>query len=180
MRMDLMRDRSKVFPVISNPEGVRSLRIWFCKYSSLEAIACLNNLIELVIAGFPDESLEVIGLLSKLRYLKIVHLPKVTNIRALEGLKNLETLSLATSPSWDSSGKITVIESLSPIALMPALRHLELFGVCPPDKSLKVLDRCKKLQSARFSKYPEQEVTQFYKTTGVTNQFNPKPSFEMT
>ena len=177
MHLDLMRDTATVFPEREHKDEIRSLRIWHCKYKSLQAVAGFQNLEELEIASFPDKSLEILAPLQKLRYLSILHMPKVSDLEALSMLINIESLSLSTSPAWDSAGKCTIVDSLKPVVSMSALKHLELFGVCSADRSLAVLEQCKSLQSARFSQYPKDEVARFYRVTGVANQFNPKPSF---
>jgi hypothetical protein len=177
MHLDLMRDRASAFPQLENKAEIRTLRIWHCKYKSLQAVAEFQNLEELVIASFPDKSLEIIAPLRKLRYLRILHMPKVSELEVLSRLPNIESLSLSTSPAWDSAGKCTIVDSLGPIAGLVALKHLELFGVCPVNKSLAVLEQCKNLQSARFSQYPQEELERFYRATGTANLFNPEPSF---
>src|SRR4051812_13295548 len=158
VHLDLMRDSSTDFPGLENPGQIRSLRIWHCKYKSLRQLSSCPNLEELVIATFPDSSLDVISSLRNLRYLSIVHLPKVSDLTPLAQLAKLESLSLSTLPSWDSTGRTTVVKSLKPIALLSALKHLELLGVCSPDKSLAEVEQCKMLQSARFARYPKAEV----------------------
>jgi hypothetical protein len=178
MHLDFMRDSSAFFPKISNRDDIRTLRIWHCKYKSMREIANLPNLEVLVIASFPETSFDVLANLTKLQYLSVLHMPKVSNLRALAGLRNVESLSLSTSPAWDAAKRCTIVESLEPIVSMGEIKHLELFGVCPPDRSLAVLTQCKNLQSARFSHYSESEVEKFYREAGVSNVFNPKPSFD--
>jgi len=178
MHLDLIRDTATVFPLVDRPSEIRTLRVWHCKYKSLQALAGFKYLEEIVIATFPDKSLDVLAPLTNLRYLSILHMPKVSELEALSALENIESLSLATSPAWDSAGKCTIVSSLEPVARMKSLKHLELFGVCQADKSLAVLEQCRNLQSARFSQYPKDEVARFYQATGVANQFNPKPSFQ--
>lgn len=179
MHVDLMRDAAIAFPVLEFPNNVKSLRVWHCKYKGIKPVASLQNIEELVIASFPEDSFDFLGALVKLRYLSVLHMPKVKEISALGYMKNLEVLSLATSPAWDAAGKLTVVDSLGPISKLSALRHLELFGVCPVGSSLADLERCKSLRTARFSKYPKDEVERFYRVSNVANEFNPKPSFEM-
>lgn len=175
--LDLIRDPARSFPVPSDPGAVRSARVWYCKYKSLAPLAELRNLEELTIAGFPDESFEFLGELERLRFLSVLHLPKITSVAPLAKLSLLETLSFSTLPSWDASRKVTIVESLEPLADIPALTHLELFGVCPPDKSLVPIERCKHLRTARFAQYPAKELARFYERTALVNKFNPAPSF---
>lgn len=179
MHLDLMRSNDRVFPSVERPLEVRALRVWHCKYKSLSALQEMENLEELAIATFPDSFLEILAPLKKLRYLSIVHMPKVTNLQALAGLSNLESLSLATSPSWDSARKVTVVESLDPLQRLSSLKHLELFGVCPPNKSLADLEKIVSLKTGRFSQYPQKEIDRFYDATRIVNQFNPPPCFAM-
>ena len=106
-------------------------------------------------------------------------MPKITTLAGLEHMTNLEVLSLSTLPWWDSMRKCTVVDSLSPLSALPKLKHLELFGVRPADKSLAELQRCPALESARFSQYPEAEIARFYRETGLSNAFIPPSSFPL-
>ena len=178
MHLDLMRRKEKQFPSIPERETMSGLRVWHCKYTTLSGIAEFTHLEELVIAGFPDKSFGMLAPLGKLRYLKVVDMPSVAGLGDLGDMASLEAVSLATSPSWDASGKVLTIASLKPLAKLPRLRHLELFGVVPQDKSLAPLKDCKSLESLRVSKYPASEVEEFYASTGVVNRFNPPASFE--
>ncbi|MFZ6719412.1 hypothetical protein [Undibacterium sp. Ji49W] len=171
MHLDLLRDTAKTFPKIENKLEILGLKIWHCKYETLQPLAEFQSLEKLVIASFPDDSLDIVVSLPKLRYLRILHMPKISKLDALSSTQFIEVLSLSTSPSWDSSGKCTIVESLKPIALMPSLKYLELFGVCPVDRSLAELDGCRNLQTARFSRYANDEIERFYRLTGVENQY---------
>lgn len=177
MHLDLMRDESATFRAVAQPDAVRSLRIWHCAYRTLDRVSDFRNLQTLVIATFPDPTLSALSPLSQLRYLSIVHMPRITDLSPLMALAGLESLSLATLPSWDSSGKTMEVDSLDPIAHLRALRHLGLFGVCPKDRSLAAVERCESLQSARFSKYPKFEVARFYQVTRVSDAHVPEPEF---
>lgn len=177
MHIELDRDASKTFPRIERREAVRTARIWHCGYKTLEPLKELCNLEVLVIATFPDSSLDFLAELKFLRYLRILHLPKVTRLDPLEKLERVEVLSLETSPSWDARRKCTIVESLAPIARMPALKHLNLFGVRPKNKSLADLEKCPCLQTARFSQYPDAEVKRFHEATGVADDYVPEPTF---
>lgn len=177
MHLDLMRDSSKELPKLGCENDIIRLRIWNCKYRTLKPISDFHNLEELVVASFPDTSFAILATLSKLHYLSILHMPKVTELDALSELSNIESLSLATSPSWDAAGKCTIVRSLAPLARMKSLKHLELMGICPVDKSLAALEACSNLQTAKFSQYPKDEVERFYRVTDVLNKFNPESTF---
>jgi len=95
----------------------------------------------------------------------------------LRALSKLEILCLATLPAWDGRRRQT-IASLEPIAALPALTHLELFGVCPPDLSLAPLEHCPNLLTARFTQYPRREIDRFALVTQIPDTFAPTPRFE--
>jgi hypothetical protein len=177
VHLELMRDPSRIFPQVADPDSVHSAKVWFCKYRSLGSLAELCNLEELVIAGFPDESFEFLARLEKLRFLSVMHMPKIFDIAPLARLTQLTSLSLSTLPSWDTSQKTTTIQSLEPLAAIPGLAHLELFGVCPPDKLLAPLEKCRRLETVRISQYPQAETSRFYAATNVDNRFNAVPTF---
>lgn len=177
MHLELMRDPSRTFPTVTEPESILSARVWHCKYKSLFPLTQLRNLEELVIAGFPDDSFEFFSKLEKLRVLHVLHMPKICDIGPLAKLARLKSVSLATLPSWDASKKTIIIQSLEPLAEIPELAYLELLGICPPDKSLAPLERCNNLQTARISHYPMAEIDRFFSEVKVINQFNPEPSF---
>jgi hypothetical protein len=177
IHLELIRDPSRTFPQVIEPYLVRSAKVWYCKYQSLAPLAELCNLEELVIAGFPDESFHSLARLEKLRLLHVLGMRKICDIAPLAELTQLVSLSLGTLPGWDASRKTTNIQSLEPLTTLPTLAHLELFGICPPDKSLVPLEKCPRLQTARISQYPRAEITRFFTQTGLVDQFNPKPSF---
>jgi hypothetical protein len=179
MRLDLMRDINNVFPRLDNPEELERLRIWHCKYKSLSPLSDLINLKELVIASFPDESLDALSGLKNLRYLSILHMPKVKNLSPLSSLLKLESLSIATLPSWDASRKRIIVESLDPIIKLPNLKYLELLGVRTEEGKLDILKNSRSLISARFSQYKEIEMDLFFNNTKVIQAYNPSSSFDM-
>jgi hypothetical protein len=160
-----MRDPSRDFPEIQVPAAVETLRVWHCKYRTLADLAKLTNLRGLEVATYPDETLDPVAELTKLRYLRILHLPKVTTVSPLGRLSSLVTLRLDTLPSWDASRKRTVVESLAPIGLLKNLKHIELFGVVPADRSLRPLEECTALETARFHLIPKAEIKRFYAAT---------------
>src|SRR5689334_3516641 len=127
--VDLMRDQGRTFPPKPLDLQARSMRIWHCKYRTLDAITQFRQLRILSIAGLPDAPLEAIGSLDQLEWLSILHLPKVTSLAPLGRLSRLRCLSLQTTPGWDGSNKRTTVDSLQPLAELPALEHLGLFGI---------------------------------------------------
>jgi hypothetical protein len=157
MHLELMRKKERVFPAIPEPESVTSARIWYCNYASLAPLSQFTNLQNLAIAGYPDSTFEPLGLLGMLESLEIVHLPNIKSLSPLMSLTKLRKLSLSTLPSWDSSGKLTVVESLEPIAEIPLLEELSLFGVVPESRSVDALFKSKSLKRVHVSKYPKLE-----------------------
>lgn len=157
MHLEFMRDQAKEFPVVANPHAYRSARIWHCKFKSLGQLHDFVNLRSLEIAGYPDSTLAPIATLSALEALKIVHLPHIESLEPLQGLANLRLLSLATLPSWDSSGKVTIVDSLKPLTRLPGLTSLELLGILPKSKTVDDLLKCHALKQVRISKYPKGE-----------------------
>lgn len=179
MHLELMRITECEFPTVPDPEQIVSARIWHCKFESLGPLAQLTRLRTLVIGTFPDETFDVLAQLPELEYLRILHFPHVHDLEPLASLHRLVSLSLATAPSWDASGKTQLVESLEPITRLPVLQHVELFGVQPANKSLEALVACPSLRTARFSRYPAKEVERFFAATHVTDAHGPEPVFDV-
>jgi hypothetical protein len=97
-------------------------------------------------------------------------MPKVSDLEPLRALAGLRRLSLATLPSWDSSGKVTEAASLAPIASLSRLEELELFGVVPPDGRVDELLTIASLRQARLSKYRKSEIERL-RHAGIGNAF---------
>jgi hypothetical protein len=178
MYLELLRKQEKLFPSLEKPEAITGLKVWICKYRSLAPIAHCSNLKSLVINSPLDSDLSWISKLTRLEYLWVQNPKNISSIGFLENLKCLQTLSLSTPPSWDSAKKILVVNAFTSIAHLERLKHIELFGVCGPDKSLAALRECRELVSARFNGYPEEVVVRFYSETGVSSQFAPEPKFD--
>jgi Leucine-rich repeat (LRR) protein len=174
VHIEYMRDTSKEMPIIENPLEVKSMTIWHCKYLSFSQISKCTNLEQLNIVTLPENDFEFLSKCCNLKFLSITHLPNITCLDALAGLTELETLSLSTLPSWDSSGKKTTVHSLEPLANLPKLKFVELFGVVPELVSLESLGTLQNLESVRFSKYPKKVVNQFYKLYGVSDNWAPE------
>jgi hypothetical protein len=178
VHLELMRDERPEFPNLDEPGAVHSARIWHCKYRSLAALADLPNLETLVIASYPDDSLDVVGHLEKLRYLSVLHLPKVSDLKPLQGLQSLEALSLSTLPSWDTSRRRTRVRSVAPLASLAQLRHLELLGVVPEDDSLMSLANQDELLTVRLHGFAANEVAAFFSRSSAADAFAPDPVFD--
>ena len=153
-----MRDRSRSFPVLAEPEAYTTARIWHCKYQTLGPVASLIRLRSLKVATFPDPSFEMLVGLRDLEELEVWHLPKVNDLGPLAELGSLTRLVLATLPSWDASGKLTEVHSLAPLRALTNLTVLWLFGVRPSSGSVDDLIAIPSLQEARISKYPRAEI----------------------
>ena len=173
----LVRDGSRTFPLIADPLSVTALRVWFCKYRTLEPIAHLTSLRTLTIAGYPDADFTPLGHLTSLEYLSVLDFRHVADLEPLRALQGLKTLRLHSPPSWDSSSKVIEVSSLEPIAALPRLEYLELFGVRPASPSLAELEGAPLLQSVRVSKYPVAEVARYRSATGVGDAFAPEPKY---
>src|SRR6476620_6644263 len=127
--LELLRHRGCEFPSVSDPLQYTSARIWHCKFASLYPIGQFSSLRRLAIAGYPDATFELLASLSHLEELQVVHMPHVCSLAPLAALTSLRKLSLSTLPSWDASGKVTVVDSLAPLAQLQNLESVELFGV---------------------------------------------------
>lgn len=173
MKVDLVREKAKVMPLIEDSTAVRHLRVWHCSYKTLESLSAFSNLESLTVATYPDASLSYVQALSQLRYLRIVHMPLVEDLAPLADLVQLRTLLLETSPGWDAAGKRTTVKSLSPIGGLSRLEHLALFGVVSGDRSLEPVERCSELRSAQFLGFPKEEVLRFYGVKTVANASAP-------
>jgi hypothetical protein len=157
MKLELMRDKAAKFPDVEDPATYHSARVWHCKYRTLEALSRFTNIEQLIVATYPDETLEPLSQLTSLAHLEITHLPKVTSLAPLAKLKSLKKLTLSTLPGWDTSRKVTLVESLAPLAACPSLEDLELFGVVPESRTVDDLLKIKSLKRVRVSQYSKTE-----------------------
>ena len=178
MHVTFLRDTERAFPVRPDAGRVTALRVWHCAYPSLASLPAYSAVETLVVASYPDADLRPVAQLARLQYLEIVHLPNVSDLAPLAELRGLTTVRLATLPSWDAGGKKTVVDSLAPLAALPDLRHLELFGVVSKDGSLRELERSTSLRTVRVSTYDDAEQARFYRATGWSDEFAPGPGVE--
>lgn len=170
-----MRDPAKEFPSLAAPAAVTALRIWFCKYRTLRPMADLTSLQTLVIAGYPDPDFTPLRTLTHLAYVSVLDFARVTDLTPLAGLHSVRTLRLHSPPSWDASGRVIEVDSLAPIADLPRLEHLELFGVRPSSGSLAELEAAPSLRTVPVSRYSTSEVARYRRATGVASNFAPAP-----
>lgn len=171
-----MRDRAKKLVLHEDPVSVVTARIWHCNYADLEPLRPCVALERLVVATYSASSLELVSSFSRLRALRILHLPKVHDLTPLGRLRELETLSLETLPSWDASRKRTTVTGLETLATLPRLRWLALYGVVPIDGSLAPLEGSTSLRGARFSGSPAPEIERFHARTGIASELPPEAS----
>jgi hypothetical protein len=61
MKLELIREKTKIFPLIGNPLDYSEIRIWHCKYQSFTPISDFQNAENIEIATFPDSSLDCMG-----------------------------------------------------------------------------------------------------------------------
>jgi hypothetical protein len=139
MKLELINEKAKNFPKIENPLDFNEIRIWYCNYRSLSLLSDFQNLENIEILGYPDSSLELIGRLSNVKYLRIMHMPRVNDLSPLSNLKLLERLELAVLFSWNRQQHI---KSLQPLNKLSNLQIVELHGVYPDDGSLQSLLSC--------------------------------------
>jgi hypothetical protein len=173
--LDREWDAQRQFPEVVDPTGYRAARIWNCKYRTLKPIAAFTGLEELAILSVPDPDLTFLEGLGRLTYLRLLHLPKVTDLAPLAHLQNLRTLLIETLPSWDSGNKRLTVDSLEPLGELRNLENITLIGIRTPDRSLRPLERCGKLRTAWFGHLPEDEIARFRAATGCISASSPPP-----
>ena len=134
-----MRDKSTKFPLPDHPQDYTSIRIWHCSYKSVEGLKYFSNLKSLEIATLPNNNLDFLAGLSQLETLRILHMPHIKDITTLSTLSSLKHITLETLPSWDSSGKQTIVDSLAPLRSLKLLETLTLYGIIPADNDYSCL-----------------------------------------
>lgn len=168
-------DAQRQFPEVDDPAGYRAARIWNCKYRTLKPITAFTGLEELAIMTIPDPDLTFLENLGGLTYLRLLHLPKVTDLAPLARLRNLRTLLIETPPSWDSGSKRLTVTSFEPLGELRSLENLTLIGIRTPEQSLRPLERCGNLRTAWFGHLPKDEIARFHAATGCISANSPPP-----
>lgn len=151
MKLERAGDKARDFPCIEDPARVTHATIWHCNYRTMADLAKLTNLRSLRVATFPDTSFNALSSLSKLRRLEVWHLPRVSELDALSNCSALRELTLATLPSWDSSGKMTTLNTLEPLSNLPELRKLVLRGIRVAHGGLRPLHVVARLKSLEIA-----------------------------
>jgi hypothetical protein len=100
-----MRDEATAMPAAGNAAHVMALRVWHCNYKSLADLRRYSSLRTLVVATYPDPDLEAVAALEQLEYLRLLHLPNVTDLAPLSRLQGLLTVRLETLPELGSLGE---------------------------------------------------------------------------
>lgn len=173
--LDREWDAQKQFPEVADPAGYRAARIWNCKYRTLKPLAAFTGLEELAIMTIPDPDLTFLQGLGSLTYLRLLHLPKVTDLAPLARLQNLRTLLIETPPSWDSASKRLTVDSFEPLGELRRLENITLIGIRTPEQSLRPLERCGNLRAAWFGHLPKDEIARFHAATGCISASSPPP-----
>ncbi|SFC64569.1 hypothetical protein SAMN05428997_109102 [Bosea sp. CRIB-10] len=168
-------DAQRQFPEVADPAGYRAARIWNCKYRTLKPVAAFTGLEELAIMSIPDPDLTFLQGLGSLTYLRLLHLPKVTDLAPLAHLQNLRTLLIETPPSWDSGSKRLTVASFEPLGELRSLENITLIGIRTPEQSLRPLERCSNLRTAWFGHLPKDEIARFHAATGCIGAYSPPP-----
>lgn len=178
MHLERMRDGARRLVVDERRERLRTARLWHCKYVDIDALAACTSLERLVIASYPAADLRPIAGLTRLRALRLLHMPKVQDVSPLGSLLELESLELATLPSWDASRKRSVVSGLDALGRLPRLRWLQLYGVVSNDRSLAALQESSSLRGVRVSGFPAVEAERYYAHTGVSPTVPPEAGAE--
>jgi hypothetical protein len=137
----------KVVPCCSN---LRSLIIadWEPVQGELLPLADLKNLRSLTIAESPLISLSSIELPATLKNLYLIACDTLSDIQALQEIKNLNSLSLAQCKRVDDTGRIRELESLQYLSLPPGTGQQEFQELTKHLNGLKAVELldCPKIQ----------------------------------
>jgi hypothetical protein len=142
MKLELALLAGKNFPQIDEPLKYTEVRIWNCKFTTLDPLKQFQNLERLEIFVFPDETLEILGNLIQLQSLKVTHFPRVNDLTPLSHLPVLEELELSPSPG---SYKKQHVKTLAPLKKLTHLKKISLRGIMVDDGSLEPLGSCPSL-----------------------------------
>ena len=96
-------------------------------------------------------ALRGVELLSQVRELVLVHIPKVRSLEPLLALRDLQILTISTLPSWDASRKCLEVDSFEPLRSLNALVSLSLCGIRPNHGRLQPLQQLTGLRALNVS-----------------------------
>jgi len=147
-----MRDHSGQGLSHDQPDRVLSLKVWYSRVADWTALEVFTNLHTLEVAGYDHSNFEPVSSLYRLKELRLLHFPKVSSLSPLANLNALENLALESLPSYDASGKFLNVESFSPLAQLPKLRQLRIFGVRACDRSLHALSQMVSLSTIHIGR----------------------------
>jgi len=136
--------RPRELDVLAQLTKLKELHLFDVRVEGLQALGELRNLDYLeIMHGGKLRSLSGLEHFTKLQFIRIYHLPNVSNLEPLSALTRLRELSIQMS---FGTNKLLKFDSLSPIGGLSKLEVLELRGVQPRDLSLRPLARLKNLK----------------------------------
>lgn len=141
----------RVHSIASRPDimTARSLSLAAVRDSDLSFLRANQSLRILEVSE--AHSLRGIEVLSQIRELVLVHIPKVHSLEPLAALRDLQFLTITTPPSWDASRKVLEVDSLEPLSTLNALVSLSLCGVRPIHGRLQPLHKLTGLHTLSVS-----------------------------
>jgi hypothetical protein len=135
-------------------------------------VAALGKLLDVEYLNFYElraDNLAPLGLMLRLRHLKIEWNTKLTSLEGLSNLRKLETLILENTPKTKDLAPLMLLtnlvafqysggtwsknhaESLAPLAALPKLQELVLMNLRIKEGGLRPLGQCKALQTLAVS-----------------------------
>jgi hypothetical protein len=150
----------QLFDAVCRMRGLVGLEVRSSRIKRLEAIREARTLRHVRLGMSPQvESIEPLGGLIHLKSLGLENLKRITDLRPLAGLSELEGFSF-TGGLWATQK----VESLSPLSAMRSLRYLILIQLHCVDESLRPLEPLRSLTKLQLSvdKWPVEELAWIY------------------
>lgn len=137
------KDLKKVKLSDSDLQEVESLTIWRCTGVDYNILQKTQNLKVLELTNYPYETLADIKQNIGIEKIKIVGIPKLNDITTIKDFKKITSVSIETSPSWDSQKKFAKIKDIKALYDLPYLREVLIVGFDIADfNSDDFLERC--------------------------------------